>query len=153
MTPKEFETIVADAFALVPEKFRSKVKNVGLLIEEEPDDETRKEHNLGPGETLLGLYRGIPQTARGDGYGIGATLPDTITIYREPILEEARHEAGIDPAWGKTEKFTESMKKRVRAIVRDTIWHEVAHYFGMDESEVDEREGEGTNEFPEAPKV
>jgi predicted Zn-dependent protease with MMP-like domain len=153
MTPKEFDAIVAEAFALVPEKFRSKVKNVALLVEAEPNDEVRRENNLGPGDTLLGLYRGIPQTARGDGYGVGVTLPDTITIFRDPILEEARYEAGIDPQWGKSEEFTTPMKKRVRIIVRNTIWHEIAHYFGMDESEVDEREQEGTNEFPQTPKT
>jgi predicted Zn-dependent protease with MMP-like domain len=148
MTPKEFEAIVAEAFGLVPEKFRSKVKNVALLIEAEPDAKTRAEQGLGPEETLLGLYRGIPQTERGEGYGVGPTMPDTITIYRGPVLEEAAREAGIDPVWGTAETFTESMKKRVRVIVRDTIWHEIAHYFGMDEAEVDERESEGTNEFP-----
>ncbi|MEK9177125.1 MAG: metallopeptidase family protein, partial [Patescibacteria group bacterium] len=92
MTPKEFEAIVAEAFSLVPEKFRSKVKNVALLVEAEPDEATRKAEGLGQGDTLLGLYRGIPRTERGDGYGVGPTMPDTITIYREPIFEEARHE-------------------------------------------------------------
>lgn len=147
MTPKEFEAVVADAFQLVPENIRSKVKNVALLIEDEPSDEARKENNLAENETLLGLYHGVPQTERGDGYGMGATLPDTITIFRKPIIEKAADESGVGElvAWG--EMMTEPMKKRVRAIVRDTIWHEIAHHFGMEEFAVEAREEGGTNEF------
>jgi len=147
MTPKEFDTLVADAFQLVPENIRSKVNNVALLVEDEPSVETRKENNLKEGETLLGLYHGVPKTERGDGYGVGATLPDTITIYRGPILAKAANESGVGElvAWG--EEMTEPLKKRVRAIVRDTIWHEIAHHFGMDEFSVGAREEEGTNKF------
>ena len=147
MTPQEFEKIVADAFERIPENFRNKVKNVALLIEAEPDAKTRKENNLGPDDTLFGLYKGIPRTERGDGYGVGMTMPDSITIYRAPILAAAAEESGVGDlvAWG--EMMTEPMKRRVRDIVADTIWHEIAHYFGMDEYAVDEREIEGTNEF------
>ncbi len=147
MTPKEFEALVADAFALIPEKFRDKVKNVALLIEDEPSDKVKKEQNLGPRDTLLGLYHGVPQTERGDGYGVGATMPDTITVYRVPILEKAAHESGVGELvkWG--EMMTEPMKRRVRAIVRDTIWHEIAHYFGMDEYEIAAREDGETNQY------
>lgn len=74
------------------------------------------------GETLFGLYEGVPHPSR-QGYGVGMTLPDRIVIYRRPIEEEARG----DPA-------------RVRVIVRDTIWHEVAHHFGLDDSAIDARE-------------
>lgn len=144
MTPQEFETAVADAFALVPEKFSSKVKNVAFLIEEEPDEATRQENKLQAGETLFGLYKGIPHTERGDGYGVGVTLPDSITIYRKPILEAAAHEAGVEVDWGLP---TEPMKKRIKAIIRDTIWHEIAHHFGMDELEIGAREEAATNEF------
>jgi predicted Zn-dependent protease with MMP-like domain len=153
MTPKEFEKIVAEAFELVPEDVRSKVKNLALLIEDEPDEETRRQNNLKEGNTLLGLYKGIPQTERGDGYGMGPTLPDTITLYRNSILHAAADESGVGElvAWG--ELMTEPMKKRVRSIVRDTIWHEIGHYFGMDEGDVEEREEEGTNTFDEKAKT
>jgi len=147
MTHKEFEKLVAEAFEQVPEKFRAKLTNVALLIEEEPDEETLKENGVPEGGTLLGLYKGTPMTERGDGYGVGETLPDTITIYRKPIIEMAAHEAGVGEliAWG--EEPTEPMKKRIRMIIRDTIWHEIAHAFGMDEFEVEARETEGTNDF------
>lgn len=144
VSAKEFDALVAEAFEAVPEKFRAKVKNVALLVDEEPSAEMLRENNVSPGHTLLGLYHGIPATERGAGYGVGATLPDTITVFRKPILEYAAAESGVDFEWGPP---TEKMKKRIRDIIRDTIWHEIAHYFGMDEYEVDARETEGTNEF------
>jgi predicted Zn-dependent protease with MMP-like domain len=79
------------------------------------------------------LYKGIPLTARGELYGVGATLPDTITLYRLPILDMADEEAGPDAS-------DAEYHERVRAIVADTIWHEFAHHFGMDEHEVRDRE-------------
>lgn len=147
MKRREFEQLVADAFQMVPEKFRGKVQNVALLVDDEPSAETLKENNVPAGSTLLGLYRGIPATERGEGYGVGGTLPDTITIFMKPIIMMAAEESGVGEliAWG--EEPTEPMKKRIKAIIRDTIWHEIAHYFGMDEFAVDERETEGTNQF------
>mgnify|MGYP001589851666 CR=1 FL=1 len=123
MTREEFEKLVGDGFLMIPEKFRGRIKNVALLIENEPSEEVRRREGLDENETLLGLYQGIPATARGDSYGIGPTLPDTITLYKLPI-EEA---AGNNP-------------EKVRKIVAETIWHEYAHYFGMDEEEVRLRE-------------
>ncbi len=147
MKKQEFEQIVADAFTQVPDRFRNKVNNVALLVEEEPSIETLKENDVPEGGTLFGLYKGIPLTERGDGYGVGATLPDTITIFRGPIMRMAAEESGVGEliAWG--EEPTEPMKKRIKRIVRDTMWHEIAHHFGMDEFEVEEREETGTNEF------
>lgn len=119
MTTKEFEELVAKALDSVPEKFAEQLKNVAILVEEGEWD----------GE-LLGLYHGVPQTERGDYYGVGMTLPDTITLYQRPIEREAE-ESGLS----------------VPEVVRDTVWHEVAHYFGMDEGDVHQREDEGTNRY------
>jgi predicted Zn-dependent protease with MMP-like domain len=132
MTRETFEQLVAEEFpGAIPEQFRGKIKNVAFLVEDEPSQELRREEGLLPGETLLGHYRGIPHTARGDLYGLGATLPDTITLFMLPILEEAA-EFGADEA-------------AVRGVIRDTIWHEAAHHFGMDESAVRRREDERQN--------
>lgn len=119
MTKDEFEKLVVRALDKVPEKFVEKMKNVAVLVEVGEDD----------GE-LLGLYHGIPQTERGDGYGIGMTLPDTITLYMRPILQEAK-ESG----------------RQVAEVVQDTLWHEVGHHFGMDEDHVRKREDRGTNRY------
>jgi len=123
MTREEFEKLVQEGFLLVPEKFRAKIKNVALLIEDEPSDEVRQKEGLSENETLLGLYQGIPNTVRGDTYGIGPTLPDTITLFKLPIEEVAREDT-----------------KDIRKVIAETIWHEFAHYFGMDENEVRFRE-------------
>ena len=127
-----FKKIVAEEFPrAVPEKFRARLKNVAVLVEDEPDNETRLEEGLSEAETLLGLYRGIPNTARGAEYGVGATLPDTITLFQWPIEEEARAVAAEERI---------DIDAATRKVVRETIWHEVAHYFGMDEGEVRGRE-------------
>lgn len=123
MTDEEFESSVQAGFLLIPEKFRERIRNVAILIEDEPSEEVRKQEGLSEDETLLGLYQGIPNTARGDSYGIGPTMPDTITLFRVPIEEEA---GGI--------------QEEIRRVVAETIWHELAHYFGMDEDEVRLRE-------------
>lgn len=125
MTDRQFEQLVHEGFLAIPEKFRSKIRNVVIKIEDEPSEEVRKEMNIPPDDSLLGLYTGMPLTERGSEYGVGHTMPDTVYIYKIPTLEEANG----DP-------------EMVRKVVKDTIWHEFAHYFGMDEEEVDKRERE-----------
>ena len=119
MPREEFEQMVIDELAKVPEQFHQKIKNVVFIVEEETSPETRDENHLSNNQDLLGLYRGIPLIARGDNYGIGMALPDVITIYQGPT----ERSAGGDTA-------------RIRDIVRGTVFHEVAHYLGMSEGEV-----------------
>lgn len=119
MTRDEFEKLVATALDRVPEKFVQHMKNVAVLVEEGEDT----------GE-LLGLYQGVPLSERGDAYGIGMTLPDTITLYMKPILREA-----------------EGSGLTVTHVVEETLWHEIGHYFGLDEDAVHAREEEGTNRY------
>lgn len=121
----------------MPARFRERVQNVAVLVEDGPSAEVRAREGLERRETLLGLYHGVPNTARGSEYGIGGTLPDTITLYRLPILDEA-----LD---SRTEN--ERADDAVRRVIRETVWHEVGHYFGLDEDGVGKREDEGTNRF------
>ena len=123
MERAQFEKLVEEGFARLPARVREKIRNVILLVEDEPSPEVRKQEELGPGETLLGLYHGIPLTERGETYGVGETLPDTITLYQKPI-EDAAREDQMD----------------VREVIADTIWHEYAHHFGMNEHHVRLRE-------------
>lgn len=126
MTEEAFEKTVAQEFPnAIPEKFRYLINNVAFLVQPEPDAQTRKEQGLQEHETLLGLYKGVPTTERGDWYGVGGMLPDTITLYQLPI-ERAALEDGLS----------------VEQVIRETIWHEVAHHFGMDEHTVRRRESE-----------
>jgi predicted Zn-dependent protease with MMP-like domain len=125
-----FERIVAEELQAVPQKIKDKIKNVAFIIEDEPSQEVRRAQGLRTGDLLLGLYQGIPNTVRGGEYGIGMTLPDSITLYRLPILKEA----GED-------------EDSIRKVIRETVWHEIAHYFGFDEWSVEDREDRGTNEY------
>lgn len=141
MSPEEFERLVGTTWDAMPSRFKERVENVALLIEDEPSEAVRAEEGLAWGETLLGLYHGIPATERGEGYGIGATLPDTITLFRLPLLEEAHHLLHVRP------DTLRSLEDGMREAVRETLWHEVGHYFGLSEHEIDEREDEGSNLF------
>lgn len=134
MSEQEFEQIAIAEWERVPDRFKQKITNLALLIEDDVSDLVRKEEGLEEGESLLGLYHGIPLTERGSEYGVGGTMPDTITLYRLPILEEAS-------------EMDRAFRDAVRIVVRETLWHEVGHYFGLPEHGVNEREEEGTNRF------
>lgn len=90
---------------------------MAIIVEEEPSPEHLAEAGLGPGDTLLGLYSGIPLTLRTVDYGM--VLPDRILIFRRPILDSCRTE----------EELMEE--------VRRTVLHEVGHYFGLDEKDLE----------------
>jgi predicted Zn-dependent protease with MMP-like domain len=141
MKQDEFEELVSDGYDQLPEWVRKKISNVAILVEDEPSKEDREDQGLSDDETLLGLYKGIPLAARGENYGVGMTLPDTITIYRLPTLEMADEECrrlSLQMLEAKPPTFEEMVRK----IVAETIWHEFAHHFGMDEHAVRERERE-----------
>ncbi|MBP7770645.1 MAG: metallopeptidase family protein [Candidatus Pacebacteria bacterium] len=155
MSQEEFEKLIEEEFPkAVPEKFHALLKNVAFLAEWEPSAHVRQEEGLKEGETLLGLYHGVPHTARGDYYGVGGTLPDTITLYQGPIEEEAA-ELVVQSQKGQMEGKTwpsgperapdDLFGSAVRKVVRETIWHEVAHYMGYDEHQVRGREDERDN--------
>lgn len=135
MDMHDFDALVAEGYERLPAWVREKIRNVALLTEDEPREDDRRLQGLGEDETLLGLYKGVPLSARGEFYGVGMTMPDTITLYRLPILDMAEEEAG-------PEASDAQYLERVRAIVADTIWHEFAHHFGMDEHAVRAREHE-----------
>lgn len=112
----EFEKIVEEGIKAIPEKFLRKLDNVAIVIETEPTPAQKKKLNIHPDWALFGLYEGIPQTQRGINYS--AVLPDKITIFQRPIEEAARD--GED----------------IKEIVKNTVWHEIAHHFGMSEDRV-----------------
>lgn len=130
MKRQEFEAAVVTGFEQLPQWVRDKIRNVAILVEDEPSLQERRDQGLLEDETLLGLYKGIPLTARGEYYGVGMTMPDTITLYKLPILEAAQEDG-----------------KPVVQVVTETIWHEFAHHFGMDEHEVREREDKRDREL------
>ncbi|OGY99854.1 MAG: hypothetical protein A2945_02570 [Candidatus Liptonbacteria bacterium RIFCSPLOWO2_01_FULL_52_25] len=124
----EFEKMVREGVAAIPEKFLRLLDNVALVIEDEPTQKQREDMRLHDDETLFGLYEGIPQGERGSGYG--GVLPDKITIFKRPIEEEARS----------TSSGQVRHEEEIKKMVRDTVWHEIAHHFGMDERRVAQAE-------------
>jgi predicted Zn-dependent protease with MMP-like domain len=116
----EFEQIVKEGIEAIPEEFLRKLDNVAIVVEDEPTPAQKKKLNIHPGWTLFGLYEGVSQAERGANYT--SVLPDKITIFRRPIEEEARDEGDI------------------KEIVKNTVWHEIAHHFGMDEARVRQAE-------------
>lgn len=142
MDKEEFDQIATELWEGVPEHFREKIKNVALLVEEAPPEEVLTREGLTEDDTLLGLYHGVPNTLRGEGYGVGATLPDTITLYRTPIMDSAEDDLHAG-GWFTDEEY----RKRIKEVIAETLWHEIGHYFGLSEEEIHKREEEGTNYF------
>jgi predicted Zn-dependent protease with MMP-like domain len=105
LSASEFDALVARALRRIPRRFRRRIVNVAIVVEQEP-----------PRPGLLGLYHGRPLTHRS--VSDGFVMPDQITIYQGPHERMAR---SVD---------------QLEQMVADTVWHEIAHYFGMDERTV-----------------
>lgn len=115
MDREKFEQLVREGIKAIPQRFLKKLNNVDIIIEDEPTEEQMKKLKLGKGAKLFGLYQGVPQTKRGH---YSWVLPDKITIFKKPIEEVALSE------------------KEVREKVKETVWHEIAHHFGLGEERV-----------------
>jgi predicted Zn-dependent protease with MMP-like domain len=113
MTRRQFEALVEKALRRLPKAFKEKIKNVAIVVEDWADDETLADVGIEPPDTLYGLYRGIDLTRRDSGYG--NVLPDTVTIYQGPIEEDCEDE------------------EEMAELVRETVIHEIGHYFGLDD--------------------
>jgi predicted Zn-dependent protease with MMP-like domain len=122
ISDKEFEAIIADAMDTLPERFLTHVKNVAVVWDYDPTPEQRAKQRLRPDQTLLGLYEGIPLVKRGDNYNF--VLPDKITIFKNPIVYFAQD--------------VEAVKQQVK----HTLWHEIAHHYGLDHDRIHELEDE-----------
>jgi predicted Zn-dependent protease with MMP-like domain len=116
MSPNEFDRLVEESFARIPARFRRRMKNVVLMVEAEPSPTQLARGRVRSGSTLLGLYEGRPLTVRSVFEPFA--MPDRIVIFQGPH-----------------ERLARSPEDLVR-MVQDTVWHEVAHYFGMNESQV-----------------
>ena len=123
MNSDRFDELVNEAVDGLPAEFATRLENVDVVAAAAPSARTLRDMGLAGRGTLLGLYRGIPQTRRTTRYG--NVLPDEIVIYREPILAKARAECP-DGALDAT----------VRALVRKTVLHEIGHHFGLSEAEL-----------------
>ena len=140
MERREFEWLVEKGFERLPQWVREKIQNVALLVEDEPSQEDREAEGLGDDETLLGLYKGVPLSERGELYGVGMTMPDTITLSQLPIEDAAEEELTTSNVVNDHNDIVSRYGELVAKIIAETIWHEFAHHFGMDEHGVRERE-------------
>jgi predicted Zn-dependent protease with MMP-like domain len=107
MERERFEELVAEALQNLPEEFTRLMQNVDVVVEDEPPRSRRR------GGLLLGLYEGVPRTARGEGYNL--VVPDKITIFQRPLESICATD--------------EELKREVRS----TVLHEVGHHFGLDD--------------------
>ena len=110
-----FEKIVQKSLTRLPRRFKNKVKNISIEVEDHPSRETLEDMGIENG-TLLGLYQGVPLTAREWNYG--NVLPDRIVIYQRPIEQTAQS------------------PEEIEEIVLETVIHEIGHYFGFDDDEL-----------------
>ncbi len=108
LTEEEFENLVIEGVEQIPLKFRKLMENISICIDDNPK-------KLDDGRLLLGLYQGIPRTHRGH---YTQAIPDKITIFKSNI-----------------EKVSKD-KEDIKRIVARTVWHEIAHHFGINEEGV-----------------
>ncbi|MDH5468595.1 MAG: metallopeptidase family protein [Candidatus Aminicenantes bacterium] len=120
MERERFEELVEEALDELPIKFRKRIQNLAVVVEDKPSREVYERTGSSPFGLLLGLYHGVPFKHRGPFYG--NLPPDVITIYQKPIEQICTTE--------------EEIKKKVREVV----FHEVGHYFGFDDKELKEIE-------------
>ena len=118
LTQEQFEDLVRQGIDSIDERFLNKLKNVEIVIEDYPTPEQVQKLHL-RGGLLLGLYEGIPQTKREQ---YGQVLPDKITIFKNSIEQ------------------LYSNPEDIKKAVKDTVWHEIAHHFGMNEHQVRQAE-------------
>jgi len=114
LTQEQFEELVRQGIDSIDPKFLAKLKNVEIVVEDDPTPFQLEKLKL-RGALLFGLYEGVPLTKR-ESYG--QVLPDKITIFKNPIEQ------------------VYSNPEDIKKAVKNTVWHEIAHHFGMDERQV-----------------
>lgn len=116
VTNDEFEKIVATAIDSIPNKYAKNMHNIAFVTQDIPSPDQRRKLELHDNQTLFGLYEGVPLTKRGAGYNL--VLPDKITIFKIPM------------------EMTSNSIEELTQQVNKTVWHEVAHYFGLDHEQI-----------------
>jgi predicted Zn-dependent protease with MMP-like domain len=112
-----FDRAVAEALHMIPQRFRRVMQNIAIIIEDEPSPALLRELEVEPPATLFGLYQGTPLTERQ--WDHGNTQPDRILIFRRPHEQDAASEEDL------------------AASVAETLIHEIGHYFGLSEEQIE----------------
>ncbi len=116
ISDQEFESLINQSMDELPQQYIKRLNNVLITFEDDPSPEQRQKLKLQCHETLFGLYEGIPLTKRGSGYNL--VLPDRITIFKNPMLATSHDMTSL------------------KAQVKHTLWHEIAHYYGLDHDRI-----------------
>ncbi|RYZ81158.1 MAG: metallopeptidase family protein [Proteobacteria bacterium] len=111
LTDEQFDNLITKAMDQLPQEYLEGLNNVAIVQADDPTPEQIEKMNIREGSVLLGLYEGIPLTQRGNNYTF--VLPDKITLFKHSILLVVNTEA----------ELLEQIKR--------TIWHEIAHYYGV----------------------
>ena len=116
----EFEQMISRAMDELPQEYIRGLDNVAVTYDDEPTPHQRQKMKLRNDQTLFGLYEGSPRPQRGAGYNL--VLPDKITIFKLPMLRVHHERGGL---------YRE---------VKHTLWHEIAHFYGLDHDRIHEIE-------------
>lgn len=119
VSDEEFDALISKAMDELPQEYITGLDNVVVTYADNPDEHQAEKARLDHGHMLLGLYEGIPLTQRGSGFS--GMLPDKITLFKEPLL-----------AVSTPDTFFEQIKR--------TLWHEIAHYYGLSHADMDRRQ-------------
>jgi predicted Zn-dependent protease with MMP-like domain len=111
ISDEQFSAMIAEVMDELPHAHMDAVKNVAIVYADEPTPDQRQKLQLRHDQSLFGLYEGVPLTRR---QGMTGYPPDKITIFKGPMLQ---YVYTLD---------------QLRAQVKHTLWHEIAHYFGLD---------------------
>ncbi len=128
MTPRAFYRLVQEALGDLPKGLRARVENIAVVVEDLPPQDVLDEMGIEDPFDLLGLYQGVSLDRRGFFYG--NVLPDKISLYQRPIEARCR-----------------SREETVRTI-REVILHEIGHYFGLDDEELQRLMGDDDEQGP-----
>ncbi len=120
ISDEEFDSLIARAMEELPREYIENLDNVSITYSDQPTREQLQKQGVRHGSLLLGLYEGIPQTARGAGYTF--VLPDKITIFKHPLLQVSHD------------------RNSLYDQIKRTLWHEIAHHYGLDHDRIHELE-------------
>lgn len=120
LTDEQFDALITKAMDELPQEYIEGLDNVAIVMADTPTPEQKKKMKLRENSILLGLYEGIPLTQRGAGYTF--VLPDKITLFKHSILRVVNDE------------------KALFEQIKRTLWHEIAHYYGLDHGRIHELE-------------
>jgi predicted Zn-dependent protease with MMP-like domain len=115
ISDEEFQHLIDKALSSLPGEHVKNIKNVAILYEDIPSAEQRTKLNLHSGQTLLGLYEGTPLSQRN---GLPSVLPDRITLYKIPLMQNSTDENSL------------------YENIKHTLWHEIAHYYGLNHDQI-----------------